>query len=205
MSKLNTPVEIDTALAAAWHVADQAKARMLSAASTMRALYVEQVLKQRMSYGRRGAEYPSSATPHAAAEWFRTMDPARSLFDFSNYSGKVGEELARFDERVGLCIDAERQIGVLGALYTGWSRFFVVTSSTGHIHSSMYCHTCRPTTAFGWLPDLSGQSQADAIAGLFKLGGDRAAAALCSACFPDAPVVHVGGKITKSQAAKMAA
>ena len=37
--------------------------------------------------------------------------------------------------------------------YTGWSRFFLVTSSTGHVHSSTSCSTCRPTTTYGWLPE----------------------------------------------------
>jgi hypothetical protein len=67
----------------------------------------------------------------------------------------------------------------------GWSRFFLVTSSNGHIHSSMNCSTCHVTTAFAWLPDASGQTMADAIAERDKLGS---AAILCTVCFPDAPV-----------------
>lgn len=67
-----------------------------------------------------------------------------------------------------------------------WARFFLVTSSDGHIHSSMACSTCRVTTEFGWLPELSGQTEADAVAAHGPL--------LCSVCFPSAPVEWTVGK-----------
>lgn len=62
-----------------------------------------------------------------------------------------------------------------------WSRFFfVVSSAHGHIHSSMSCSTCRPTTGFAWQPSLSGLTEADAVKAL----GPK----LCSVCYPSAPV-----------------
>jgi hypothetical protein len=61
----------------------------------------------------------------------------------------------------------------------------------------MHCSSCRPTTTYGWLPDLSGKTENEAVA--------AHGPALCSVCFPTAPVEHVGGKITPSQAAKKAA
>ena len=62
-----------------------------------------------------------------------------------------------------------------------WSRFFLVTSSpNGHIHKDMYCSSCTDTTTYGWLPQLSGLTEADAVADQ----GTR----LCSVCFPTAPV-----------------
>jgi len=71
-----------------------------------------------------------------------------------------------------------------------WSRFFLVTSSDGHIHSSMSCQTCRWSTTFGWLPELSGQTEADAVA----LRGP----ALCTVCFPSAPTEWTSAKLTKT-------
>jgi hypothetical protein len=70
--------------------------------------------------------------------------------------------------------------------YDGWSRFFAVPG--GHIHSSMNCSTCNRVTnqsgqtftAFAWLPALSGLTANDAIAAHGH--------ALCSVCFPNAPV-----------------
>lgn len=62
----------------------------------------------------------------------------------------------------------------------GWSRFFLVSSNNGHIHSSMDCSTCRDTTQFSWLPQVSGKSEEDAVAAHGPM--------LCSVCFPSAPV-----------------
>lgn len=63
--------------------------------------------------------------------------------------------------------------------YTGWSRFFLVKASNGHIHSSLHCSTCFSTTEYGWLTDVSGLSEAEAVAA----HGER----LCTVCFPSAP------------------
>jgi hypothetical protein len=68
----------------------------------------------------------------------------------------------------------------LDAQYTGWSRFFLVNNTGGHIHSSMQCSTCRFDTSFSWLPTLSGLSEKDAV--------DAHGAILCTVCFPSAPV-----------------
>lgn len=81
-----------------------------------------------------------------------------------------------------------------------WSRYFLVTSSAGHIHSSTHCHSCRLTTEYGWMPEMSGMSEADAIASL-----GTHADALCSVCFPTAPVATKRTNITKAQAARKSA
>lgn len=65
--------------------------------------------------------------------------------------------------------------------YTGWSRFYVVPG--GHIHSSMQCSTCNKNgspTKFGWMPQLSGLTEEDAV--------KEKGAILCTVCFPTAPV-----------------
>lgn len=63
--------------------------------------------------------------------------------------------------------------------YQGWSRFFVVTSSDGHIHRDTSCSTCYVTTTFGFLPLLSGLTEADAVEEYGEI--------LCSVCYPSAP------------------
>jgi len=60
-------------------------------------------------------------------------------------------------------------------LYEGWNRFFLVQ----HIHSSQHCSSFRPTTRVGWLPDVSGLTEAEAV----RAHG----ATLCTICFPSAP------------------
>jgi hypothetical protein len=64
-----------------------------------------------------------------------------------------------------------------------WRRYWLVTSSDGHIHASTECSTCNKghaPTGFALVPYLSGASAKDAVADL--------GSALCSVCFPDAPV-----------------
>lgn len=62
----------------------------------------------------------------------------------------------------------------------GWERFFLVSNTNGHIHSSMYCSTCRPTTQFGWLPSVSDKTEKEAV--------EEFGPMLCTVCFPSAPL-----------------
>ncbi|AHB79571.1 hypothetical protein PBI_VALIDUS_41 [Mycobacterium phage Validus] len=71
------------------------------------------------------------------------------------------------------------------AHYKGWLRFFLVQD--GHIHRSTGCSSLRPTTRIGWLPNLSGESEAEAVA--------EHGAMLCTKCFPSAPVEWTMGKV----------
>lgn len=63
--------------------------------------------------------------------------------------------------------------------YEGWTRFYLVRASNGHIHSSMSCSTCYASTDYGWLVDVSGLTEAEAVAA----HGER----LCTVCYPTAP------------------
>ena len=73
----------------------------------------------------------------------------------------------------------------LEAQYTGWTRAFVVPE--GHVHSSMNCSTCYPTTVFGWVTELSDHTEAEII----EAAGSRA----CTVCYPSAPVDAPAGRI----------
>lgn len=98
------------------------------------------------------------------------------------------ETIARIDaarSELDRCVVDQRP---LDARYDAapWSRFFLVTSSHGHIHSSMSCTTCEPTTEFSWLPEVSGQTEADAVSAYGPL--------LCTVCFPSAPIEWTIGR-----------
>lgn len=69
-----------------------------------------------------------------------------------------------------------------------WSRFFVVMNSNGHIHYDISSHRCsrQPTTVHGWNPELSGATEAEAVAALGP--------SMCTVCFPSAPVEWTIGK-----------
>lgn len=63
----------------------------------------------------------------------------------------------------------------------GWTRaFLVVTKGKGHVHSSMSCSTCYPTTQYAWMVEYSGQDEATIV----DAAGERA----CTICYPSAPV-----------------
>lgn len=105
---------------------------------------------------------------------------------------EVAEALATVDA-IDAIIDAcEDEFDARG----GWNRYWLVTSSQGHIHSSQSCSSCnkgRNATTFALVCDLSDAEASEAV--------DIFGAALCSVCFPDAPVEFVDEvKITQAQA-----
>lgn len=81
------------------------------------------------------------------------------------------EEVRRVQGEIALRNDEFNRRG-------GWTRAFIVPG--GHVHSSMDCSSCYPTTKFGWMPELSGDDE-DEIVGK---AGERA----CTVCYPTAPV-----------------
>jgi hypothetical protein len=60
-----------------------------------------------------------------------------------------------------------------------WTRFYLVTNSNGHVHTSTECETCFDDTSFGWLTQFSGTEQDE----MGKLSGMDA----CARCFPNLP------------------
>lgn len=74
----------------------------------------------------------------------------------------------------------------------GWSRFYVVLNANGHIHSSRHCSTCFTTTDYAWLTELSGKTEEEVVA----LYGE----AVCTVCFPSAPVYKGFGDGTSALA-----
>lgn len=74
-----------------------------------------------------------------------------------------------------------------------WTRFFPsVTKSNPHIHRSLACRTLHYDTQMSWAPQLSGRTDEEAVAELDE--------ALCSVCFPDAPVALHNYVSKRSQA-----
>ncbi len=111
-----------------------------------------------------------------------------------SYFGKQSLESYRKLEAKRLALVAEQD--ALEAIWREhrWSRFFLVLNSNGHIHSSLSCSTCYWTTRYGWLPRLSGLTEADAVAQEGEI--------LCSICFPSAPVSWTNGESRRDKDAK---
>jgi hypothetical protein len=100
----------------------------------------------------------------------------REAESFENFRAKVAAVKVAYDAYVEVSKE-----------YDGWTRFFLVPG--GHIHSSMDCSTCNKMgkpTEFAWLPDLSGLTEADAVA----VHGPW----LCTVCYPSAPVEYTNGE-----------
>ena len=92
---------------------------------------------------------------------------------------------AKTAEAIEVAAAARQALTEAEADYRGWSRFFLVQNTNGHIHSSLHCSTCRWDTDFAWLPELSGLTEVDAVAEYGEI--------LCSICFPSAPVEWTTG------------
>lgn len=186
-----TPVEVDTDLAAAHNAHSEAE-RRLHFTRVVLTRVCEEARGIRARHTRRG--YIPQVSDEEAVAYAESQ---RGAYRLGSYTGSPEQFLNEWAERTAAVAAALDAIDALNAQYRGWSRFFLVTSSAGHVHSSMHCSTCRITTSYGWLPELSGLTEADAVA---KLGS-----VLCSVCFPTAPVAYVGGRITKARAIEMAA
>lgn len=78
----------------------------------------------------------------------------------------------------------------------GWTRAYKVLNNNGHIHTSMDCSTCFATTRFGWLPQVSGSTEANIV----MLAGEGA----CTICYPSAPCVGPNTLYTPVEAAERA-
>ena len=166
-------VEVDTRLAAAYEASYDAGRKCRGAWGTLvhilprdqREQFDDDVRFARSSYA--PAKVLAAAHEHAATcgEWDR-RDVERYLTEYYAKAQTLTD-----------AIDAER---LIAEEYEGWSRFFLVTSSKGHIHSSMNCSTCQWTTTYGWLPDVSGLDEEAAV--------EAHGALLCTICFPSAPV-----------------
>lgn len=67
----------------------------------------------------------------------------------------------------------------LQALYTGWTRYWHVQNTNGHIHTSQSCTSCFHDTRYFWRTDLSGLTPEQVV--------EREAYNACSVCMPIAP------------------
>lgn len=138
----------------------------------------------------------------AEAEATITADgftPSRSVEWWGRQGGDVDQARGIITEARTTLADVRSKIAECEQIWRDngrWTRFFLVTNTNGHIHSSLECSTCRETTSYAWLPAISGLTEADAVAQI----GPR----LCSVCFPSAPVEHRDGELHADREAREA-
>lgn len=197
MTGLTTPREIDTKLSELYGEALKARARLDMFATSAK-------YQAGAKFYYKGRQHVTDMTL-PEAEMIITAHVEANKDDVYGYSrpdnGRYAiRDMRRTVEGLAECRERLRALNAemakLEESYTGWTRFFLVTSSKGHIHSSMHCSTCRITTTYGWLPDLSGRTEADCV--------EEFGSALCSICYPTAPVEWTTEKLTKAAANKAA-
>ena len=94
------------------------------------------------------------------------------------------------------------EIAKLNKIYNQdpWTRAFLVLASNGHVHSSMDCNTCFPTTRYNWLVQYSNDDENTIV--------EDAGQDACTICYPSAPAevlnrpsrIVTADKIAKAQA-----
>jgi hypothetical protein len=168
---VSRPVEVDTELATLFEAKAKAHA---SLAGRLDELHY--ALGERRVYAHGRHTWASSHVETEQAYRAKVADGGFKSWD------RAEERLAAIDAARAKIDAIEAAEGPLQDEYwaSPWSRFFLVIGAGGHIHRDMGCSTCHPTTAFGWLPQLSGLTEADAV--------DDQGTRLCSVCFPSAPV-----------------
>ena len=94
------------------------------------------------------------------------------------------------------------EIAKLNKIYNQdpWTRAFLVLASNGHVHSSMDCNTCFPTTRYNWLVQYSNDDENTIV--------EDAGKDACTICYPSAPAevlnrpsrIVTADKVAKAQA-----
>ena len=94
----------------------------------------------------------------------------------ASYTAKSEEHAAKAAELAEEMAPLEDEFRRRG----GWTRAFLVSNTSGHVHKNMHCGTCFPSTQYAWMTEFSGMDEAEIV----DAAGERA----CTVCYPTAPV-----------------
>jgi hypothetical protein len=112
----------------------------------------------------------------------KILDAEDSIeFYAKHYPSRVGEIQKRIAELKEQYAKIQAEIKKLDAIYDQdpWTRAFLVINSNGHVHSSMDCNTCFPTTRYNWLIQYSNDDEKTIV--------EDAGQDACTICYPSAP------------------
>lgn len=127
------------------------------------------------------------AGPGSAQGWTMSLADAKAAIPTERLLPLLTAETEAIVKRT----DLQGQIKALDAIYRAhrWTRYYFCTNTNGHIHSDeRACSTLRPTTQMAWHPELSGLTGAEVVA--------QVGPAMCTVCYPDAPVEHTSSDLT---------
>lgn len=178
-----TPTEHDTRLLELHREWAQAEAKYAGARNTIQQVTDPRTHAEMYVRGRRVED------PRSFSEALATLEA--KIAEGVGYDAKYSwpNYLERYHTSRQAAQDARQAVLNHEANYTGWDRFWLVTSSPGHVHSSRNCQSCKFTTTYALVPFLSAQTEAEAV--------ETFGPAMCSVCFPSAPT---GAKISKALA-----
>ena len=164
-----TPVEIDTALAALY--------QHLYTAQDRQALWNDSV---ETAYRNMSRSYRSRPSVAEVQEALSQVLAGELTGYYADRMREAHERVNGFQQEIdnlkGQIMDYEDEYRARG----GWTRAFLVTNGNGHVHSSMACSTCFPTTRYHWVTSLSDHDETEVV----EAAGERA----CTVCYPSAPV-----------------
>jgi hypothetical protein len=112
----------------------------------------------------------------------KILDAEDSIrFYEKHYPNRVEEIQNKIAELKKQRVAIQAEINKLDAIYDQdpWTRAFLVINSNGHVHSSMDCNTCFPTTRYNWLVQYSNDDENTIV--------EDAGQDACTICYPSAP------------------
>ena len=129
-----------------------------------------------------------------------------SLKFYQKHYPNRAEEISKCEEKIATFQDELFKVGNqildLDAIYDQdpWTRAFLVINNNGHVHSSLDCSTCFPTTRYQWLIQYSNDDENTIV--------EDAGQDACTICYPSAPAetlnrpsrIVTADKIAKAQA-----
>ena len=136
----------------------------------------------------------------------KILDAEDSIRFYEKHYPNLVEEIQKYKDKVAKLnqeyAKIQAEIKKLDAIYDQdpWTRAFLVINSNGHVHSSMDCNTCFPTTRYNWLVQYSNDDEKTIV--------EDAGQDACTVCYPSAPAevlnrpsrIVTADKIAKAQA-----
>ena len=121
---------------------------------------------------------------------------------YPTYVAEISKQEGKIESARKKIFEVGCQILDLNEIYDQdpWTRAFLVIASNGHVHSSMDCNTCFPTTRYNWLVQYSNDEESTIV--------EDAGQDACTICYPSAPAdvlnrpsrIVTADKIAKAEA-----
>ena len=108
---------------------------------------------------------------------------ARETLRKNSQAGKnvdwLEENIAKLEVRRGELREIEKPFLAEWDRRGGWTRAYLCVNTDGHVHRTMSCSTCHPSTQFAFMTELSGKTEDEII--------DAIGFQACTVCYPQAP------------------